>query len=59
MSDERKIEIDGTEYIVNLNPGEVISAELLADKLGFFDVDDGSMGEADEEKEIKVTFRRG
>lgn len=59
MKEERNINIDGEEYVVNLNPGEEISAELLADKLGFFDIDDGSLGEPDEETELKVTFRRG
>lgn len=54
---DNKITIDGTEYVVNLNPGEQITPELLADKLGIY-LDDGSFGEADEEREVKIDFKR-
>ena len=55
--EDKKITIDGTEYVVNLNPGEQITPELLADKLGIY-LDDGSLGEPDEEIEVKIDFKR-
>lgn len=46
------------KIVIELEENEAITPELIADKTGVFDIDDGELGEPDEEYEVDVKFRR-
>lgn len=44
--------------VIELKEGQAISKELIEEALGQEDIDTGDLGEPDEEREEKITFKR-